>query len=44
MGHNVVRLGPWGARGSVQVIARDPETGVMASGSDPRAEGQAIGL
>ena len=44
MGHNVVRLGPWGARGAVQVIARDPETGVLAAASDPRSEGQAIGL
>ncbi|MFM9108903.1 MAG: gamma-glutamyltransferase family protein [Chloroflexota bacterium] len=44
MGHNVVRLGPWGARGAVQVVARDPETGVLAVASDPRSEGQAIGL
>ncbi len=44
MGHNVVPLGPWGARGAVQVIARNPETGVLAAGSDPRSEGQAIGL
>ena len=29
----------WGAGGSVQVIARDPETGILAGGSDPRAEG-----
>ncbi|HYO29269.1 MAG TPA: gamma-glutamyltransferase, partial [Thermomicrobiales bacterium] len=42
-GHAVVRLGPWGARGSVQTIARDPETGVLAAGSDPRSEGLALG-
>jgi len=44
MGHTVVPVGPWGARGAVQVIARDPETGVLAAGSDPRSEGQAIGF
>ncbi|MCC6315533.1 MAG: gamma-glutamyltransferase [Thermomicrobiales bacterium] len=43
-GHNVIRLGPWGAGGAVQVIARDPETGVLAAGSDPRSEGLAIGV
>jgi gamma-glutamyltranspeptidase/glutathione hydrolase len=43
-GHAVVRLGPWGARGSVQTIARDPETGVLAAGSDPRSEGLALGV
>jgi hypothetical protein len=26
------------------VIARDPETGILAGGSDPRVEGMAIGL
>ncbi len=43
-GHTVVRLGPWGARGAVQLIARDPETGVLAAGSDPRSEGLALGV
>jgi gamma-glutamyltranspeptidase/glutathione hydrolase len=43
-GHAVARLGPWGAGGSVQVIARDPETGVLAAGSDPHSEGLAIGV
>lgn len=37
-------LGPWGAGGSAQLISRDPETGVLAGGSDPRSEGLAIGL
>jgi gamma-glutamyltranspeptidase/glutathione hydrolase len=44
MGYPIERAGMWGAGGSVQVIARDPETGILAGGSDPRAEGMAIGL
>ena len=43
-GHAVSRLGAWGAGGSVQTVARDPETGVLAAGSDPRSEGLAIGV
>ncbi|HEU0115779.1 MAG TPA: gamma-glutamyltransferase family protein [Thermomicrobiales bacterium] len=43
MGHRIVRAGDWGAGGSAQVIARDPATGVLAGGSDPRSEGLAIG-
>jgi len=42
-GHRVEVLGQWGARGAVQVVARDPETGVIAAGSDGRSEGLAIG-
>jgi gamma-glutamyltranspeptidase/glutathione hydrolase len=44
MGYPIERAGMWGAGGSVQVIARDPETGILAGGSDPRAEGMAVGL
>ena len=44
MSYPIERAGDWGAGGSVQVIARDPESGVLAGGSDPRAEGLAIGL
>jgi gamma-glutamyltranspeptidase/glutathione hydrolase len=44
MGYPIQRSGAWGAGGSVQVIARDPESGVLAGGSDPRAEGLAIGV
>jgi gamma-glutamyltranspeptidase / glutathione hydrolase len=44
MGYPITRAGMWGAGGSVQVIARDPETGILAGGSDPRAEGMAVGL
>ena len=44
MGYPITRAGMWGAGGSVQVIARDPETGILVGGSDPRAEGMAVGL
>lgn len=44
MGYPITRAGAWGCGGSVQVIARDPETGLLAGGSDPRAEGMAVGL
>ncbi len=44
MGYPIKRAGAWGAGGSVQAIACDPETGLLAGGSDPRAEGLAIGL
>jgi gamma-glutamyltranspeptidase / glutathione hydrolase len=44
MGYPIERAGMWGAGGSVQVIARDPETGILAGGSDPRTEGMAVGL
>ena len=33
-----------GAVGKGQIIARDPATGVLWAGSDPRADGSAIGL
>ncbi len=44
MGYPLERAGMWGAGGSVQIIARDPERGTLAGGSDPRAEGQAVGM
>ena len=43
-GHRVQRLGNWGAGGAAQVIAVDPETGVLTGGSDPRVEGLALGF
>jgi gamma-glutamyltranspeptidase/glutathione hydrolase len=43
-GHRVKRLGPWGAGRAHQAIARDPATGVLAAGSDPRGEGIALGF
>lgn len=42
-GHQIRRVGPWASGGAAQIIARDPETGVLAGGSDPRAEGLALG-
>ena len=41
--HRLTVLDEWGAGGAVQVIARDPESGVLAGGSDPRVEGLAMG-
>ncbi|MBA2755688.1 MAG: gamma-glutamyltransferase, partial [Chloroflexia bacterium] len=43
-GHEVRVQGPWAGGGATQVIARDPATGVLIGGSDPRAEGIALGL
>jgi gamma-glutamyltranspeptidase/glutathione hydrolase len=42
-GHRVRRQGEWGGGGAAQAIARDPETGIVCGGSDPRAEGMALG-
>ena len=41
-GHRVTPLGPWSAGGAAQLIALDPD-GALRGGSDPRAEGQALG-
>ncbi|MDQ2683383.1 MAG: gamma-glutamyltransferase, partial [Chloroflexota bacterium] len=41
-GHAIKPVNGW--HGAAQIIARDPETGVLMGGSDPRVEGQAIGL
>lgn len=43
-GHDVVTCGPWGQSGSAMVIARDPDTGVLVGGCDPRSEGLAAGI
>ncbi|WP_340644013.1 gamma-glutamyltransferase family protein [Phenylobacterium sp.] len=43
-GHILRRFGAWGGGGAAQAIARDPVTGVLAGGSDPRAEGLALGF
>jgi gamma-glutamyltranspeptidase/glutathione hydrolase len=42
-GHTVTVDGDWSCLSGAQVIARDPETGVLAGGSDPRQEGLALG-
>jgi gamma-glutamyltranspeptidase/glutathione hydrolase len=41
-GHDIKPVTGW--YGAAQIIARDPETGVIMGGSDPRVEGQAVGL
>ena len=43
-GHTLRRQTAWGGGGAAQAIARDPRTGVLAGGSDPRAEGLALGF
>lgn len=43
-GHHVIRVGPWDGSGSVQIIARDPDSGIMIGGSDPRVEGTVLGF
>jgi gamma-glutamyltranspeptidase/glutathione hydrolase len=42
MGHRVRSAGPRGLGGSVQLIRRDAETGVLFGGSDPRSDGAAM--
>lgn len=42
-GHKVVEQAAWRGGGAAQMIARDPESGVMIGGSDARAEGLAFG-
>ena len=41
-GHQITMVTGW--HGAGQLIARDPESGVIVGGSDLRVEGQAIGL
>jgi len=45
MGHSVVPVSGYARAtfGRGQIILRDPETGVLVGGSDPRADGQAVG-
>jgi gamma-glutamyltranspeptidase/glutathione hydrolase len=45
MGHEVVPSSRYsrGLFGRGQIIIRDPETGVLCGGSEPRADGQAVG-
>lgn len=42
-GHEVGELGSWDAGGSALVVSRDPETGSLAGGADPRQEGVVLG-
>ncbi len=45
MGHEVERASGWRRVlfGKGQMIHRDPETGVLTAGSDPRGDGCAVG-
>jgi gamma-glutamyltranspeptidase/glutathione hydrolase len=45
-GHGVHRVSGWDRAlfGRGQIILRDPTTGVLTGGSDPRADGHALGL
>ncbi len=42
-GHSVKLQGAWDGGGSVQTIARDPDTGVLIGGTDARVEGMVLG-
>lgn len=42
-GHHIVVQPSWGGGGAMQIIARDPETGVFIGGSDARVEGTVLG-
>jgi gamma-glutamyltranspeptidase / glutathione hydrolase len=43
-GHEIRVQDAWSGGGAAQVISRDPETGVMIGGSDPRVEGTVLGF
>jgi gamma-glutamyltranspeptidase/glutathione hydrolase len=45
MGHDVIPVSGYAraAFGRGQIILRDPDTGALCGGSDPRADGQAVG-
>ncbi|MCO5223282.1 MAG: gamma-glutamyltransferase family protein [Thermomicrobiales bacterium] len=43
-GHDVVTCGPWSQSGTEMIISRDPESGVLVGGCDPRSEGIAAGI
>lgn len=42
-GHTVVVQPEWGGGGSMQIIARDPESGLLIGGTDARTEGTVLG-
>lgn len=43
-GHMIKRQSEWAGGGSAQAIARDPKTGILAGGTDPRVEGMVAGF
>lgn len=44
MGHRIARRQPGVYDGKVQLIVRDPQRGVLMGASDPRGDGQAVGI
>ncbi len=42
-GHQLSVGTPWSGSCASQIITRDPETGILTAGSDPRSEGLALG-
>jgi len=44
LGHKVVTQREWTGGGTAQIIARDPNTGVLAGATDPREEGEVLGF
>jgi gamma-glutamyltranspeptidase/glutathione hydrolase len=44
LGHTVIEQDPWDGGGAMQVISRDPATGVIVGGSDRRVEGSVLGF
>ena len=42
-GHHLTIDGPWSAPCASQIILLDPQTGALLAGSDPRADGLALG-
>ena len=42
-GHQLSVGTPWSGSCASQIITRDPDTGILTAGSDPRAEGLALG-
>ena len=43
-GHQVRELAGWDGGGAMQIIARDPETGLLIGGTDGRVEGNVLGF
>ena len=42
LGHEIVVVGPWGSAGSVQLIARNPETGLLSGATEVRRAGTSV--
>ncbi|MGN6672254.1 MAG: gamma-glutamyltransferase family protein, partial [Thermomicrobiales bacterium] len=43
-GHTLEIIGPWDAVGSAVIVQRDPATGALMGGADPRRDAYAVGL